>query len=178
MIGLWFALTLVLGKAWCSYACFFGGIEEGFAAFAKRRRLHRFVAKYGSYSAARAVGHSGLSWCWFRRRFLSRFIACGCARSKRSPSFPRCATWRRAIQMGVFVALFVGLVVVLPYSDQEAHAVRILLPLRRISIAVQQDQSLRDSLRPREMRGLHALPDKLPDGGAVEGVGRTKERRC
>ena len=38
MIGLWFAMTLVLGKAWCSYACFFGGIEEGFAAFAKRRR--------------------------------------------------------------------------------------------------------------------------------------------
>src|SRR5208282_5580557 len=40
MIGLWLAMTLVLGKAWCSYACFFGGIEEGFAALPKRRRLH------------------------------------------------------------------------------------------------------------------------------------------
>src|SRR5690348_7961466 len=29
MVGLWLALTLVLGKAWCSFGCFFGGIEEG-----------------------------------------------------------------------------------------------------------------------------------------------------
>jgi len=31
MIGLWFAGALVLGKGWCAYGCFFGGIEEGFA---------------------------------------------------------------------------------------------------------------------------------------------------
>src|SRR5208337_4661547 len=32
MVGLWLAITLVVGKGWCSYACFFGGIEEGMAA--------------------------------------------------------------------------------------------------------------------------------------------------
>jgi hypothetical protein len=31
MVGLWLALTVVVGKGWCSYACFFGGIEEGFS---------------------------------------------------------------------------------------------------------------------------------------------------
>ena len=41
MIGIWLAMTLVLGKGWCSYACFFGGIEEGFAAAAKRIRLRK-----------------------------------------------------------------------------------------------------------------------------------------
>ena len=27
MVALWLAATLVLGKGWCSYGCFFGGIE-------------------------------------------------------------------------------------------------------------------------------------------------------
>ena len=45
MVALWLLATVILGKAWCSYACFFGGIEEGFAALAKRRRLHRFVTR-------------------------------------------------------------------------------------------------------------------------------------
>ena len=31
MAGLWLAITIVVGKGWCSYACFFGGIEEGMA---------------------------------------------------------------------------------------------------------------------------------------------------
>ena len=41
MIGFWLAFTLVLGKAWCSYACFFGGIEEGFAALPKHMRIRK-----------------------------------------------------------------------------------------------------------------------------------------
>src|SRR5580765_3853933 len=36
MAGLWLAITLVVGKGWCSYACFFGGIEEGMASLPKR----------------------------------------------------------------------------------------------------------------------------------------------
>ena len=60
MIGLWFALTLVLGKAWCSYACFFGGIEEGFAAFAKRRKAAPLRRSVWAHFAARAVGHPGV----------------------------------------------------------------------------------------------------------------------
>jgi hypothetical protein len=41
MMGLWLALALVLGKAWCSYGCFFGGIEEGFAAIRKQPFLRK-----------------------------------------------------------------------------------------------------------------------------------------
>src|SRR6202034_3235581 len=41
MIGIWLAMTLVVGKAWCSYVCFFGGIEEGFAAIPKRAKIRR-----------------------------------------------------------------------------------------------------------------------------------------
>ena len=34
MVALWLAATIVLGKAWCSFGCFFGGLEEGFSGWA------------------------------------------------------------------------------------------------------------------------------------------------
>jgi hypothetical protein len=30
MLALWVGATLILGRGWCSWGCFFGGIEEGF----------------------------------------------------------------------------------------------------------------------------------------------------
>ena len=39
MIVLWMAATIVLGKGWCAYGCFFGGIEEGFAALPRKARI-------------------------------------------------------------------------------------------------------------------------------------------
>lgn len=36
---LWLFFTLVLGRAWCSWACFYGGIDDGLAALPKRALL-------------------------------------------------------------------------------------------------------------------------------------------
>jgi polyferredoxin len=113
MIGVWFAMTLVLGKAWCSYACFFGGIEEGFAAFAKRRRLHRFVTKYGSI--LRLIPWAILVFVVLASAALFEPVYCmWLCPFKTVTEFPAVRNLETAIQFGVFVALFVGLVVVLP----------------------------------------------------------------
>ena len=32
MVALWILATTLLGKAWCSYGCFFGGLDEGFSS--------------------------------------------------------------------------------------------------------------------------------------------------
>jgi len=113
MIGIWFAMTLVLGKAWCSYTCFFGGIEEGFAAFPKRRRLHRFVAKYGGI--LRLVPWAILVCVvLLSAAFLEPVYCMWLCPFKTVTEFPAVRNVETAIQFGVFVALFVGLVVVLP----------------------------------------------------------------
>jgi ferredoxin-type protein NapH len=118
MIGLWFALTLVLGKAWCSYACFFGGIEEGFAAFGKRRRLHRFVAKYSHI--LRLVPWAILVFVVLASAALFEPVYCmWLCPFKAVTEFPAVRNVETAIQMGVFVALFLGLVVVLPYLTKK-----------------------------------------------------------
>ncbi|MEK7287147.1 MAG: 4Fe-4S binding protein [Elusimicrobiota bacterium] len=35
---LWLALTLIIGRAWCSWVCFYGGLDESFSRIAKRPR--------------------------------------------------------------------------------------------------------------------------------------------
>ena len=171
MIGVWFAMTLVLGKAWCSYACFFGGIEEGFAAFGKRRRLHRSIAKFSHI--LRLIPWAILVFVVLVSAAIFEPVYCmWLCPFKAVTEFPAVRNVETAIQMGVFVALFLGLVVVLPIPDEEADAVRVLLPVWRVSIALKQDQSLRNPIRPDKVRGLHTLPDELPDGGAFKRVDR------
>ena len=118
MIGLWFALTLVMGKAWCSYACFFGGIEEGFAAIAKRRRLHRFVTRFGPQ--LRLIPWAILIFVVLLSAAIFEPVYCmWLCPFKAVTEFPAVRNVETAIQMGVFVALFVGLVVVLPYLTKK-----------------------------------------------------------
>jgi polyferredoxin len=118
MIGIWFAMTLVLGKAWCSYACFFGGIEEGFAAVAKRAKLHRFVVKYGP--VLRLIPWAILVFVVLASAALFEPVYCmWLCPFKTVTEFPAVRNLETAIQFGVFVALFVGLVVVLPYLTKK-----------------------------------------------------------
>ena len=135
MIGLWFAMTLVLGKAWCSYACFFGGIEEGFAAFAKRPKLHRFVARYSHI--LRLVPWAILVFVVLVSAAIFEPVYCmWLCPFKAVTEFPAVRNVETAIQMGIFVASVCGAGGGAPVSDEETNAVRILLPLRRVSIAV------------------------------------------
>lgn len=39
MILIWLVCTLILGRGWCSWVCFYGGWEEGFSHAAKKQRL-------------------------------------------------------------------------------------------------------------------------------------------
>jgi len=113
MIGLWLAFTLVLGKAWCSYACFFGGIEEGFAGFAKRRRLHRFVTRWGS--RLRLIPWAILLFVVLGSAVLLEPVYCmWLCPFKTVTEFPAVRNVETAVQFGVFIALFAGLVVALP----------------------------------------------------------------
>ena len=109
MVGLWLALTLVLGKGWCAYACFFGGIEEGMAAVPPRARIRKLDPRwrYGPWAVLLAMVLLSLAlfepaYCMWLCPFkaVTEFI-----------------TARNAIgivQNIIFIVLFAGLVIVLP----------------------------------------------------------------
>ena len=109
MAGVWLAITLVVGKGWCSYACFFGGIEEGMASVPTRAKLRRIDPRwrYGPWAVLLVMVLLSLAlfepaYCLWLCPFkaVSEYVA---ARNTVG-----------MVQNGIFVVLFGGLVIALP----------------------------------------------------------------
>jgi len=114
MIALWLAFTLVLGKAWCSYACFFGGIEEGFAALPKHIKIRKLDPRLRLVPWALLIVVAVLSAALFEP-FYCRWLC----PFKTVTEFPAVTSVQTAIQVAIFVSLFIGLVVVLPFLTKK-----------------------------------------------------------
>jgi polyferredoxin len=114
MIALWLASTLVLGKAWCSYACFFGGIEEGFAALPKHIKIRTIDRRLRLVPWALLIVVAVLSAALFEPVYCQWLCP-----FKAVTEYPAVTSIKTAIQMGIFVALFIGLVVVLPFLTKK-----------------------------------------------------------
>lgn len=109
MVGIWLAITIVVGKGWCSYACFFGGIEEGMASVPARAKLRNIDPRwrYGPWAVLLAMVLLSLAlfepaYCMWLCPFkaVSEYVA---ARNTVG-----------MVQNGIFVVLFAGLVIALP----------------------------------------------------------------
>jgi polyferredoxin len=109
MVGIWLALTIVLGRGWCSYACFFGGIEEGMASVPKRAKIRKIDPRWrlGPWAVLLAMVLLSLAlfepaYCMWLCPFkaVSEYVA---ARNTIG-----------LVQNGIFVVLFAGLVIALP----------------------------------------------------------------
>ncbi len=50
---LWLFFTLVIGRAWCSWACFYGGIDDGLSALPKKPlfKTDRFAGRFRHFPA-------------------------------------------------------------------------------------------------------------------------------
>jgi len=109
MAGIWLAITIVVGKGWCSYACFFGGIEEGMASIPAKAKLRKIDPRwrYGPWAVLLAMVLLSLAlfepaYCMWLCPFkaVSEYVA---ARNTVG-----------LVQNGIFVLLFAGLVIGLP----------------------------------------------------------------
>lgn len=109
MAAIWLGITIVVGKGWCSYACFFGGIEEGMAAVPKTATLRKIDPRwrYGPWAVLLAMVLLSLAlfepaYCFWLCPFkaVSEYVA---ARNTVG-----------LLQNGIFVVLFAALVIALP----------------------------------------------------------------
>jgi ferredoxin-type protein NapH len=114
MIGIWLAMTLVVGKAWCSYVCFFGGIEEGFAAIPKRAKIRRLDPRLRLIPWAVLLFVVVLSGALFEPVYCMWLCP-----FKAVTEYPAVHSVETAVQMGIFIALFAGLVVALPFLTKK-----------------------------------------------------------
>ena len=109
MVGLWLAFTIVLGKGWCSYACFFGGLEEGCSAVAKKPKIRDIDPRwrYGAWAVLLAVVLLSLAlfepaYCMWLCPFkaVTEYVAAN--------------NLLGMIQNAIFIVIFLALVIVLP----------------------------------------------------------------
>ena len=114
MVGLWLALTLVLGKGWCSYACFFGGIEEGVAAIPGRTRIRKIDPRWRYTPWAVLLAMTLLTLAMFEPAYCMWLCP-----FKAVTEYVAARNMVGLIQNGIFVILFAGLVIVLPFLTKK-----------------------------------------------------------
>jgi Pyruvate/2-oxoacid:ferredoxin oxidoreductase delta subunit len=114
MIGLWLAGTLVLGKAWCAYGCFFGGIEEGLAAAPRKARIRKIDPRWRLVPWALLAAIVLLSAATFAPVYCEWLCP-----FKTITEYAEVRSIETAVQAGLFLSLFFGLVIVLPWLTKK-----------------------------------------------------------
>lgn len=139
MIVLWIAVSLLLGKGWCSWVCFYGGWEEGCSRMAKKARL-KLNPKFIWCSSAvlllmilTTIEFASPMYCVW----LCPFKACS--------EFFEVASPLLVFQTIIFVVLFIALVIVLPFLTKKRVQCITFCPFGVF-------QSLVDKLNPFEVR--------------------------
>jgi ferredoxin-type protein NapH len=109
MFVLWIGSSLALGRGFCSWVCFFGGMDEGFSRLFKKARIKNINPKWTYFPYAillLIVLASAIMLSPFYCQWLCPF--------KTVTEYPEITSAKTAIQAIIFVSLFIALVVVLP----------------------------------------------------------------
>jgi ferredoxin-type protein NapH len=128
MVVLWLVATIVLGRGFCSWGCFYGGWDDGFSRLKKRRTIKKIseLWKWMPFAvlimvvltAALAMMPTYCAWiCPF----------------KAVTEFEQVTNVESATKAGIFLSLFGGLVVVLPIMTRKRTQCSFLCPLGAIN---------------------------------------------
>jgi len=124
MVVLWLVATIVLGRGFCSWGCFYGGWDDGFSRIKKRPVLLKIndlwrwmpfaVLLMVALTAAMTLMPTYCSWiCPF----------------KAVTEFEQITSVESVAKAGVFLSLFGGLVVVLPVITRKRTQCSFLCPM-------------------------------------------------
>jgi ferredoxin-type protein NapH len=124
MMVLWIAATLVLGRGFCSWGCFYGGWDDGFSRF-RKKPVVRKISDYWKWmpfavliivalTAALTLIPTYCDWiCPF----------------KTVTEFEKVTNVESAAKAGVFISLFGGMVVALPVLTRKRTQCSFLCPM-------------------------------------------------
>jgi len=124
MVLLWLVATLVLGRGFCSWGCFYGGWDDGFSRIRKKPVVKKLSDSWKwmpfavlimvALSAALTLVPTYCDWiCPF----------------KAVTEFEKVTNIESAVKAMVFLSLFLGLVVILPVMTKKRTQCSFLCPL-------------------------------------------------
>lgn len=111
MLFLWLGATIILGKGWCSWGCFYGGLDEFFSKLLPKRLLSTKKFNYAWRWFPYALLLVIVLWAFFAMEPVYCTWLCP---FKAVTEFVEPTNWLIWAQTGLFLVLFLGLVVVLP----------------------------------------------------------------
>jgi ferredoxin len=109
MVVIWLGITLVLGRGWCSWACMYGGWDDGWSRLRKRVAIKMIDRKWTYVPFALLLAIVLLSAVTYFPEYCNWLCP-----FKAVTEFEAVTSLKVMIQTFIFVALFLGLVIVLP----------------------------------------------------------------
>jgi ferredoxin-type protein NapH len=147
ILSMWFVGLLAMGRGWCSWGCFFGGIDEGFSKLLRKpllrtRKMPRRL-RYLPYAVLLIV----VVWSFLTLEPDYCIWLCPMKLVTEYPAVDNIAAYLQAV---IFVSLGMGLLVVLPILTKKRTQCGLFCPLGAL-------QSLASPLNPYRVRIDHAL---------------------
>lgn len=123
MLVLWIGASIALGRAWCSWVCFYGGLDDGFSHILRRPLIKNVdrrwtLLPYAVLLAIVLTSAATLSptYC----EWLCPF--------KAVTEFEAITSLKVMIQTIIFITLFVALVIILPVLTKRRTQCSLLCP--------------------------------------------------
>ena len=128
MVVLWLVATLVLGRGFCAWGCFYGGWDDGFSRFRKKSAIKKISESWRwmpfavlfmvALTAAMTLGPTYCDWiCPF----------------KAVTEFEQISSIESVAKAVVFISLFLSLVVVLPVLTKKRTQCSFLCPMGAVN---------------------------------------------
>jgi len=125
MLLIWFIVSVTIGRGWCSWVCFYGGWEEGVSRIPKKAKikvlsrnkdLRAFQFAFLFFIALVSLGTLSSVYCeWF-------------CPFKLTTEYAQITDIPTLIATVIFIGLFLGLVIVMPYLTRKRFQCSTLCP--------------------------------------------------
>ena len=124
MVVIWLGVSLATGRGWCSWACFYGGLDECCSRLAKKPLLKHIDRKWTYLPYAVLLGVVLTSAATLTPTYCEWLCP-----FKAVTEYAAVTSTLALIQTIIFVALFAGLVVVLPLLTKRRTQCGLFCPL-------------------------------------------------
>ena len=123
MFVIWIGATLALGRGFCSWGCFYGGLDDGFSRVLKKPVMKKINPKwiYLPFAVLLLVALAAAA-------YLSPTYCSWLCPFKAVTEFEAVTSTKILIQTIIFVSLFIGLVIVLPILTKKRTQCAFLCP--------------------------------------------------
>ena len=128
MVVLWLVATLVLGRGFCSWGCFYGGWDDGFSRM-RKKPLIRNISEIWRWMPFAVLIMVALTAAL---TLMPTYCAWICP-FKAVTEFEQVTSVETAAKAGIFLSLFIGLVVVLPITTKKRTQCSFLCPLGAVN---------------------------------------------